>query len=258
MVAKKKKGDNRQNHGSQCLGVYRSNLKCTRARDGCGGAIWMNRPCGKCGEQRCKAHCKCGRQKIGTGRSKPRGEDQTQPKRRARVVTAPAEPVVVAPHGRVGPGKCELYGVDAWYRDIIGLLQTATDVEVASYQFDHPRVFDTLLKRLRGRSKLDLKMYVDAEMLAVGGPRKQKPRLRELHAAGAQIYVCAGPGRRGAFHGKALVVNRRFLFTGSANFTEKSQSNVEFCFKMTGAVVQDLLLELAKNRGKFPVWDGKD
>lgn len=164
----------------------------------------------------------------------------------------------MAAKGRASPEKCELLDVGAWYEEAATLLETAAEVELASYMFDNSLVHSVLLKRLQSKTNFQLNVYVDREMLAGSVPRQQRSRLKSLRTAGATIYACSGVGRHGSYHGKACVINKRYLFSGNANFTEKSQSNVEFCYKMTGAVVADVLVELAKHRQKFPVWNGTD
>ena len=56
----------------------------------------------------------------------------------------------------------------------------------------------------------------------------------------------------GSYHVKEMVVDRRFLFTGSANFTSKSRNNNDRCYTMTGACVAQALADLADERA-----DGK-
>ena len=68
--------------------------------------------------------------------------------------------------------------------------------------------------------------------------------------------MCRGVGRQGAYHGKAVVVDRRVLYTGNANITGKSVRNEEFCFKMVGPVVLQVLERLALHRHKYPLWNG--
>ena len=55
-----------------------------------------------------------------------------------------------------------------------------------------------------------------------------------------------------ADRGHTMVVDRRFLFTGSSNFTSKSRNNKERCYTMTGACVAQALADLADERA-----DGK-
>ena len=113
-----------------------------------------------------------------------------------------------------------------------------------------------LLRRLRGRLAFTLKVYLDAEMFEGGLPRYQKPRVRELWQAGAQVFLCRGPGPQGAFHVKAVVVDRRYLYCGSPNFTYKSHSNDELCWRMTGPPVGQVLQKLLVPSQKRKLWDG--
>ena len=59
----------------------------------------------------------------------------------------------------------------------------------------------------------------------------------------------------GSFHAKGLVVDRRTLYTGSANVTNKSCENNEWCLRATGPVVKQVLQKLADYRVRFPLWD---
>ena len=81
--------------------------------------------------------------------------------------------------------------------------------------------------------------------------------MRELHLAGAQVYICRGSGRLGAFHAKGIVIDRRFLYNGSANITDKSECNEEFCFKLSGKVVLQVLERLAVSRHQGTLWKGE-
>ena len=79
------------------------------------------------------------------------------------------------------------------------------------------------------------------------------------------LFFCLGlwsPGSKvarkapGLFHGKAVVVDRRRLYTGGANVTYSSNFNEEFCFLMTGPVVEQVLGKLAVHRQKGKAWKG--
>ena len=133
----------------------------------------------------------------------------------------------------------------------------AKEVELASYMYDHPKVQDVLLKRLKGRAPFTLNVLVDAEMFASRSTRRQKPRLTALHAAGAHVYLCKGSGTMGAYHLKAMVIDRRLLYTGTANLTEKSMENEELCFKLEGPVVQEVVDRLAAHRRRASVWSAQ-
>lgn len=212
----------------------------------------LSRNCNKCGEQRCKAHCRCGRRQTHLAHTAPRGVGASAAPSRPE---PPAGVAVVAPVGRVSAPTWELLTTETWYRSFCKDLGGAGQVELASYVYDNEAVQGVLLKRLRGRAPFQLNLYVDAEQFHDGGPRLEKRRLKELHAAGAQVYLCKGEGRQGSYHAKAAVVDRRFLYTGSANFTQKSLANEEFCFKLAGPEVLKVLERLARP-WRRELWNG--
>ena len=233
MVKKKSCGSK----GMQCVGVLATGAKCVRARDGSNRPVSLNKWCPDCDEQRCKEHCKCGRTKTAKGRSAPRGKGQvklkvsvaaTAPAAASLPGPAPAAASLPGPVGRAPVASCLLLDVDAFYSRCCADVGTASEVELASYQYDHPSLQKVLLKRLRGRLAFTLKLYLDADVFFGGGgavPRYQKARVGELMQAGAQVFLCRGPGSQGSFHVKAVVVDRRYLYCGSPNFTYKSHNN---------------------------------
>ena len=244
----------RSSKGKECLGVRNPKAKCTRSRSKAGFPILMNKNCQGCGEQRCKAHCQCARQKTSKaqGRSAPRG----------RLGTTPAEPAAsppraLAPVGRASAASCELLETDMWYHQCCMDIDASSEVEVASYMYDNRRVHQMLLKRLRGRSSFSLNVYIDAETLESSTPYFQRSRLKDLKKAGANIYVCKGKKNRGSYHCKGCVVDRRYLYTGGANFTEQSTCNEEFCFKVVGPAVKQVLERLVVHRQTHKLWDGR-
>ena len=130
----------------------------------------------------------------------------------------------------------------------------ADEVDIASYMFNDEMLFDLLLERLQ-RRRLTLRLHIDAEMLGGRTPESQKKRLRDLMVAGAEIWACK-TGNQGSYHCKALIVYRRIMYTGSANFTSNSRRNREIVFRMTGPVVLQMLQQLAEDRGSWREWDG--
>ena len=60
----------------------------------------------------------------------------------------------------------------------------------------------------------------------------------------------------GLFHCKSAVVDRRYLYTGSTNFTENSRRNEELCFKITDPVVHEVLEKLNCQKLKGYPWNG--
>ena len=131
---------------------------------------------------------------------------------------------------------------------------------MASYIYDHPEVQTALLKKLKGRSPFKLNVYIDSQQLKETSSRYSKSRLKELRSCGERCTVFLGKGRtgRGSYHCKGVVVDRRYLFSGGANLTYASRHfNEEFCYKMVGPVVRQVLERLAGHRSKYEVWGGK-
>lgn len=73
--------------GRECV-LLHSNVKCDLARDGSGNPIVLSKKCDKCGEWRCKTHCRCGR--TGTAKGRNAARPGKRPKARARPQAAAA------------------------------------------------------------------------------------------------------------------------------------------------------------------------
>ena len=100
-------------------------------------------------------------------------------------------------------------------------------------------------------------VLVDKGSFEKGDAPRERARLRELRDAGAAVYLCRGSPPHGRLHMKALCVNRRTVYAGSANFTEKSSANLELFYKLVGPPVTQLreqLLDAQNSRGRL--WDG--
>ena len=254
------KTQSRASKGLRCLGVLGTGEKCKRARDGSGLPVLLNKKCAHCKEQRCRKHCKCARNDsdVAKGRSGPRGADQ---RRNARVVVAaaaPAAPVAHLPSPRGPPLglSCSLLDLTTYYARCCDEIATASEVELASYMFDHSALHKLLLKRLRGRTAFSLRIYLDIEMFAGTVPRSQRSRVKELFQAGAKVYLCKGIKAGGSFHAKGIVVDRRYLYSGNPNVTDKSTKNEEFCYRFTGPIVSQVLSRLAVQLERGKQWDG--
>jgi len=79
-------------------------------------------------------------------------------------------------------------------------------------------------------------------------PVHQRSRLDRLRRAGATIVLCRGMRSTGSFHAKAVVIDRRTGFVGSANTTDKSLRNGELCFRLRGPPVMEVLQFLQRER----------
>ena len=140
-----------------------------------------------------------------------------------------------------------------WWRQILAAVEHAKEVELACYMFDDTALFESLLRRLSDETDFSLTMCLDEEIFIKGEtPKLQCSRTARLQEKGATVFLCKGMGRLGAYHVKELVVDRRMMFTGSSNFTSKSHSNRERCYRMTGTVVSQALSDIAedKRRGR--------
>ena len=134
-------------------------------------------------------------------------------------------------------------------------LKNARDLEIASYCMDEARLFNTVAE-LFPACKVNL--YIDKEMLADATKEKQRKRVRQLHRTGAHVYVLKGVRRLGSFHPKALIINRRIMYFGGANFTDKARrDNRETTFRATGHVVEEILEDASDWRAAGTLWDGK-
>ena len=94
--------DLRQCHGRECLGPrWAPRTKCARRRDGSGKACTLNKACEKCGEWRCRAHCKCAEQGRLSGRQAARAPStQSTSAPSTRRTMAATSPVTLGPVGR--------------------------------------------------------------------------------------------------------------------------------------------------------------
>lgn len=242
--------DSRKNHGLLCSGVKRTGEKCKGARNKSGAPVVMKKLCQHCGEQRCKEHCKCKRDRtaMAEGRHAARG----QPEKRAQGGSTPS--AVPAPVGRASAPTTEMLTVVDWYRRICEDISRAAEVELASYAYDNPSVQTALLKRFKSNKLFLLNVYVDEEQFGGTIPKMQKSRLRELRVAGGRVWICKGIRGLGSYHVKGIVIDRRYLYTGSGNVTAKSLDNQEWVWRIWHDVKQSVVL--ANKRAPTPPTDG--
>jgi hypothetical protein len=146
--------------GMRCLGEHASGRKCKRARNGSGTAVLLNKVCQNCGEQRCKAHCRCQRQ--GTQNAKGRKAARGTVQRSGEPSSVPG--VVVPPVGRAAAPSTELLEIGAWYQRCCEDIHAAREVELASYVYDNLDVHKELVKKLRSREPFKLNVYIDREI----------------------------------------------------------------------------------------------
>ena len=146
--------------------------------------------------------------------------------------------------------------VDEWWRRVVDDIARAKKVQIATLLYDHPRLHAALLRRLRGPGAFALSVAVDKESLGERVSFNQRPRLLELHGAGAEVRVGRGLRGKGRLHAKAMCIDGRIAFAGSPNFTKKSEDNDELCFRFTGRPVVKILAFVEKVTAKARVWKG--
>ena len=122
--------------------------------------------------------------------------------------------------------------------------------------FDHPALTRALVQKLSGRDAFAVVVLVDKEQFDTRACYHQRPRLAELHAAGAAVYLCRGSPPLGSFHMKTVCIDRRSAFTGSANLTKKNAENDELTTRVVGPPVADILCRVEAARRRGSLWRG--
>ena len=132
----------------------------------------------------------------------------------------------------------------------------AGEVMVATYMYDHPELHKALIRRLGQRSTFSLIVMVDKEAFGGQTPYFQRSRLAALRENGATVYLCRGERGQGSYHRKALVIDRRYSYSGGANYTRKSTDNKELVYRIAGPPVDATVALLSSDQRDGCVWDG--
>ena len=128
-----------------------------------------------------------------------------------------------------------------WLSKALEDMEASKQVTIASYMYDHPRVQDLLTKKLRAQhAPFTLVVVVDHAAYKSGVPRLQRPRLQSLRGLGALVYLANGRRGKGSFHLKAIVLDSKVAFIGTASATLASETNHELMLRVTGPAVQDI------------------
>ena len=218
----------------------------------------------RCGEKRCATHCKCARmgwrQGLNAGRAKnlPTPKVITKVKATSKAMPKAAPKALAGPVGHPLALNANTLPVHEWFKQMIVDVRDATEVFMATFMYDHPQLHGVLLKRLQGRSSFSLNILIDESVLKGNKPWHQKQRLTALVEAGAIVYVCTGHTPKGIYHRKAVIVDRRFMYTGGANMTNQADAggNKELIFRMVGPPVLETLAILHEDmRTAVRRWD---
>ena len=117
--------------------------KCTLSLKRPGCAVVCSRKCTKCGEYRCRKHCRCGRQGTAVGRCAPRSLPAQTQRKLAKVSSSPETfksstlPVTesLKPRGAPSATTCKALPCQGWFEDLYSCLDTATEIELSTYMF---------------------------------------------------------------------------------------------------------------------------
>jgi hypothetical protein len=171
-------------------------------------------------------------------------------KAKAKAKAAPKAMPKAMPKGMAGPvGHPAALRADVmlcsqdWYKQMLVDVGVASEVLLGTYMYDHPQLHALLLRRLKGRAPFTLNILIDKGVLDGNTPWYQRSRLTALVDAGATVHVCTGQPPKGIYHRKAVIVDKRYMYTGGANFTYQSDEggNKEVIYRMTGQPGLDVL-----------------
>ena len=135
--------------------------------------------------------------------------------------------------------------------------RTGKEVLLSSLVYDNPDVQKLLVMKLkeRHRKPFALTVLIDAASFNGSLPARQQGRIRSLRANGASVFLCRGDRPGYPFHKKAVVIDRRYLYSGGANVTYASEhGNGELVFRMMGPVVLETMATLAIDQARGREW----
>lgn len=132
-----------------------------------------------------------------------------------------------------------------FFRRLLRDLTDAREIKISALCIDHGGFCAALLRKLN-REAAAVSICVDLNFYNRRTSVSQRPRLLELQAAGAQVYLC-GPRRAGGHHHtKAVVFDSHIAYLGGANLTNAAHfNNTELMLRLTGPPVADIESELA-------------
>ena len=242
---------NKDNHAVQCKPVYGG--PCKRSRDGRNSPVRVARPCPKCGEMRCCAHCGCARRgvtrRVAKARARPRrtppaASSSQGPQRQTR-------PAVVLPLRQETEPRfpVQTLGASTFWDSVLKEVAVARKtVFVGSLTYDNSKL-QTHLVAARARG-VKVEVVVDRVTLQEGGTNKAAGRLNKLKEQGVKVYLASGrsykrvfgvSGLPGHYHAKVVCVDGAVAFVGSPNSTNNSLVNGEVALRVSGeAVTKDV------------------
>ena len=237
-----------------------ANPRCKHSRSG--GRVTLKRAHeGFCGEWECRACCPCGQAGLLTGRARSRSTRAVQVDR--PTVPAPQQVAFVRSVGRPPAPSVDLVRQAQFLPQLVSDVRTATtEIVACSLSYDDPDLHRALLARARARPAVRVELFVDKQQLNSGRPTFERERLRELAAAGVVVWTArgqshvhvfgeGGQNKFGQLHSKAVVLDKKVAYQGSANLTRNSRCDEDLVVRFSGGrVVQDLYERIASYRSE--------
>ena len=235
-----------------------ANPRCKHSRTG-GRATVKAAHEGFCGEWKCRACCPCGRAGKLTGRARSRSTREAQVDR--STVPAPQQNVFVRSVGRPPAQSVDLVLPAKFLPQLVSEVRTATtEIVACSLSYDDRDLHRALLARARARPAVRVELFVDRHQLNSGRPTFERERLHELAAAGAVVWTVRGQShvnlfgeggrnRFGQLHSKAVVLDKKVAYLGSANLTRNSRCDEDLVVRFSGGrVVQGVYERITSYR----------
>ena len=260
--------------GRRCKLIH-SGILCSLGKNG--EPSIRSKACDKCGELRCKTHCKCGRQGTATGRNAPRlsalaapkaiakAAPAPQPKAKAKAASAPqlkakaqARPDADA---QAQLGEPDIHADGEWFDNFLGKLGSTSEVYASAMIIDDPQFCNGLAAELRKTRGFKLTLVVDRQHYNNETSRCQGECLARLKKLGAEVFLGTGhSGTRiygnaawtGLMHRKAVVLDSNLCFMGGSNFTKSSRKSREIMAEFTGNAALKVLALIVEAKNTAP------
>ena len=144
---------------------------------------------------------------------------------------------------------------------LVSEVRTATtEIVACSLSYDDRDLHRAFLARARARPAVRVELFVDKQQLNRGRPTFERERLRELVTAGAIVWTVRGQSHLNVFgegghnkfgqlHSKAVVLDKKVAYLGSANLTRNSRCDEDLVVRFSGTrVVQDVYERITSYR----------
>ena len=134
-----------------------------------------------------------------------------------------------------------------------------TEIVACSLSYDDRDLHRALLARARARPAVRVELFLDNQQLNSGRPTFERERLHAVAAAGAVVWTVRGQCHLNFFgeggnnrfvqYSKAVVLDKKIAYLGSANLTRNSRCDEDAVVRFSGdRVVQDVYERITSYR----------